>query len=409
MANTFLTISMITYEALVVLRNNIVAAAHVNRNYDSRFGESGAKIGATLNIRNPINYVVSNGPNLVVQDMTETYVPLVIDQQKHVGMNYSSVDLKLNMDAFRDRYINPAIVQLANQLDFDVLAQYVNFSNSVGTPGTTPNALLTYLTAGVKLQNGATPMDANWCVFVSPLMQATIVDALKSLFQSSEQIKQQYEKGKMGIAAGFNWYWDQNVNTHTVGAISGSTPLVNGVDQVGSTIVTDGWNAGVTTLRRGDIIQFAGVYKVNPKNFQSTGVLMDFRVTADTSDAAGAMTIPIEPAIVLSGPGQTVSVSPADNAVITVNGVASAGFAAISGVASPTGMSWHPDAITLATVDLPLPRGTNEAARASDPDLGLSLRIVSDYNIQTDQFPTRVDILYGVKTLRDSFGCRIAA
>lgn len=409
MSNNFLTISMITYEALVVLRNNIVAAAHVNRQYDGSFGQAGAKIGATLNIRKPVNYVVSNGPNLTVQDITESSVPLVVNQQKLVGMNYTTADLKLNMDAFRDRYIYPAIVQLANQVDFDVAAQYINFNQSVGTPGTVPNALLTYLNAGVKLQNSAVPMDATWCLFVTPLMQATIVDALKSLFQSSEQIKQQYEKGKMGIAAGFNWYMDQNMNTHTVGTIASSTPIVTTAGQTGATVNSSGWNSGATTLNQGDVIQFTGVYSVNPKNFQSTGVLMDFVITTTISDTTGSIALPIYPEIITSGPYQNVSSSPAASAPILVNNVATGSFSTISGVASPQGMAWHPDAITLAFVDLPMPRGVHEAARAADPDLGISMRIVSQYNINTDQLPTRVDILYGVKTIRSEFGVRIAA
>lgn len=409
MANTFLTISMITYEALVVLRNNLVAAAHVNRGYDAAFGQAGNKIGATLNIRKPINYVVSDGPNLVIQDMTETSVALVIDQQKTIGMNYTMVDLKLNMDAFRDRYISPAIVQLANKVDFDVLAQAPNFWNSVGTPGTVPTALLTYLNAGVKLQNGAVPMDATWCLFATPLMQATIVDQLKTLFQSSDQIKMQYEKGKMGIAAGYTWYMDQNINTHVVGTIASSTPIVGAANQVGASVTTTGWNSGATTLNQGDVVQFAGVFSVNPKNFQSTGVLQDFTVTADISDTTGTIAIPISPSIITSGPYQTVSGSPASGAAVTVNGVASTSFSGISGVSSPTGMVWHPDAITLAFVDLPMPQGVNSAARAADPDLGVSMRIVSDYTILTDQMPTRVDILYGVKTIRPEFGCRVAA
>lgn len=409
MSNTFLTISMITYEALVVLRNNLVAAAHVNRAYDASFGQAGNKIGATLNIRKPVNYVVNDGPNLVVQDITETSVPLVINQQKEVGMNYTTADLVLNMDAFRDRYIYPAMVQLANRVDLDVLAQYVNAYNTVGTPGTIPTALLTYLTAGVKLNNGAVPNGDNWCLFVTPLMQAYIVDALKTLFQSSSQIAMQYEKGKMGMAAGYTWYMDQNVNTATVGTIASSTPIVTTANQTGTVVNSSGWNSAATTLNQGDIIQFAGVYSVNPKNFQSTGVLQDFTVTATISDTTGAIAIPISPAIIVNGPYQTVNASPAASATITVYGVGSASFSTISGAASPQGMLWHPDGITLAFVDLPLPRGTNQAMRAADPDLGISLRIISDYNIQTDQEPTRVDVLYGIQTIRPEFLCRVAS
>jgi hypothetical protein len=374
----------------------------------------GAKIGAVLNIRKPVRYVVTNGPAIGVggiQDIAETYVPLVIDKQRKVAMDFLMSDLKLNMDAFRDRYVSPAVVELANDVDYSVLAEYVNFNNAVGTPGTIPNALLTYLTGGTKLQNGAVPGfgTGEWCAFLNPLMQATLVDALKGLFQSSEQIKRQYERGQMGMAAGLSFYWDQNINSHVLGAIAGSTPLVDTAGQTGSLILTDGWNAGVSTLKKGDVIQFAGVFGVNPKSRQSTGVLMDFRVTADTADVAGAMSIPIFPPIVTAGPDQTVTASPANNAPITVFGVGSAGFAAISGVTSPQGMIWHPEAITVGMVDLPTPQGVDMAARASDPDLGLSVRIIRDYEFGTDKLGTRVDILYGVKTLREEFACRVAA
>jgi len=140
---------------------------------------------------------------------------------------------------------------------------------------------------------------------------------------------------------------------------------------------------------------------VNPQSRQSTGELQVFTATANAADTAGAMTIPIAPAITTTGAFQTVSASPAGGAPITM--------LAPSGVSSPQGMAFHRDAFTLVTADLPVPKGTDMASRVSDKQLGISLRIVRDYDITTDQFPCRIDVLYGWATLRPELACRVWA
>jgi len=398
--NTLLTITMITREALRVLENSLVVLRFVNKEYDSRFAVEGAKIGTTLNVRKPPRYIGRLGQGLNLEDSVETSVPLVLDTQFGVDIQFSSADLALSIDDFSNRFIKPAVATVANKMDADVTGLYNQLFNVVGTPGTTPNALLTYLLAGVALDNNACPMDDMRSMFLTPLMQAYIVDALKGLFQQSSAIAEQYVKGVMGTAAGFDWAMSQNLATHTVGTYSG-TPLVNGASQTGSSIITDGWGAGVSNLNKGDVFTMAGVYMVNPQSRQSTGVLQQFVVTDPISDTAGAMTISIYPAIVTSGAFQTVTNSPADNAAITVVGA--------SGTVSPQGLALHRDCITFASADLPLPRGVDMAARVTDDQLGVSMRMVRAYDINTDNYPCRLDVLYGVGVLRPELGCRVAA
>lgn len=402
MANTLLTISMITNKALMVLENNLTFAKRINREYDDRFANSGAKIGDTINIRKPVRYVSATGPALQLQNATETSVPLVIDTQNQTAFAFTSNELTLDVDDFSDRLLKPAIAKIANDIDFSCLTLYRDVYNSVGTPGATPSALLTYLQAGVKLDNEATPNDGQRYICMNPIAQATIVDALKSLFQSSEQIKRQYEKGSMGTSANFDWYMDQNINVHTIGAYAG-TPTVNGASQTGASLVTAGWSAGAI-LRQGDIITIStgtAVNAVNPQNYQSTGQLRQFVVTAtSTADGAGALTIPISPSIVTSGAFQTVTASPDNGATVAVFGTAS--------TQSPTNLAFHKDAFTLACVDLELPSGVDMAARASDKQLGLSMRIIRAYDINNDRFPCRVDLLQGRKTIRPELACRVA-
>lgn len=400
--NTLLTISMITKEALRILENNLAFTRRVNRQYDDKFAIEGAKIGYVVNARKPVRYIVTTGQALNIQDATETQVPVTLTTQDHVDFQFSSADLALSVDDFKDRFLQPAVSALANKIDASGLGLYNQIYNAVGTPGTVPNAILTYLLAGVALDNNAAPMDDQRYVVITPKMQAYIVDALKGLFQQASAIAEQYLKGTMGRASGFQWAMDQNCPTHTVGALGG-TPLVNGAAQSGASLITDGWTAAVATrLKQGDVFTLAGVFGVNPQSRQSTGDLQQFVATADAaSDGSGNLTVSISPSITISGAYQTVTAAPADNAAITVLGAAT--------TATPQGMAFHRDAFTLVTADLPVPNGVDKAARIADKQLGISLRMVRAYDINTDHWPTRIDVLYGWATLRPELACRIAA
>lgn len=400
--NTLLTISMITREALRILENNLAFTKRVNRQYDDKFAIEGAKIGYVVNARKPVRYVVSTGQALQLQDATETQVPVSLTTQDHVDFQFSSADLKLSIDDFGDRFIQPAVSALANKIDYNGLQLYKQVYNSVGTPGTTPTQLLTYLMAGVMLDNNAAPQDEMRHLVITPKMQAYIVDALKGLFQQSTAIASQYSKGQMGTAAGFQWAMDQNCPTHQMGTWT-TAGTVSGANQTGSALITTGW-AGAS-LKVGDQFTMAGVFGVNPQSRQSTGELQVFTVT----QAATGGTLQIAPPIVTSGAFQTVSNSPADTTPILMFGSTTGAPTATSGVSSPQGLAFHRDAFTLVTADLPVPKGTDMASRVSDKQLGISLRIVRDYDITTDQFPCRIDVLYGWATLRPELACRVAA
>lgn len=403
MANTNLTISMITKEALAVLENNLTFAKGVNREYDDQFAIGGAKIGDTINVRKPAKYIGRTGAVMAVEDHTETSVPVQLDTQFGVDLNFTSKELTLSIDDFSDRIIKPAMATVANKIDATGLQMaYQSTYNVVGTPGTVPSSLKTYLQAGAKMDYEGTPRDGNRSLVIDPTAQVEIVDALKGVFQSSEQIKSQYEKGNMGLAGGFKWSMDQNVYTHTVGPLGGA-PLVNGVPAQGATtLVIDGWTASsASRLKKGDVFTIANVYAVNPQSRLSTGQLRQFVVTADvSSDGAGNLTAAIAPAIASTGAFATVTAMPADNAAITVLGAAN--------TVTPQHLAYHKNAFTLACADLLLPKGVDMAARISDKQLGLSARMVRQYDIVNDKFPCRFDVLWGWKALYPEMACRIA-
>lgn len=398
MPNTLLTSSVITQEALVLLELNLGFSKNVNREYDSSFAVEGAKIGTSLNIRKPVRYVGRTGATASTEDILEEQTTITLDKQFGVDMTVTTAELTLEIDQFSKRCLSPAVARIAHEVDRDGLAEYVNVYNAVGTPGTVPNALLTYLSATPKLDNAGAPRDENRWMCISSFMEITIVDALKALFNATDEISKQYLMGRMGRASGYLWLMDQNVQVHTVGTYAG-TPLVDGADQEGTSLITDGWTSGASELLAGDIFTIAGVYSVKPHTRESTGALQQFRVTADISDTAGAKTIVIDPPITTSGPYQTVTGSPADDAAITVLGAA--------GAVGQVGLAYHRDAFTLAMADLYTPSGTDMAGRAGDKQLGLSIRFVRDYQITSDSLLTRLDVLYGWDTIRPELACRV--
>lgn len=415
MASTLLTIQKITNEALFILENSLGFTGKINREYSDNFGVAGAKIGTTLNVRLPVQYTVSTGQALDLQDVKETQVAVRLDTQNHVDFQFSSQDLLLDVDLFSERFLRPAVVALANKIDYNGLAKaYKAVGQHVGVPGTTPSSLLTYMQAGAKLNYAAVPQDQRFVAF-DPTMEVTLVNALGTYFHASSEIENQYRTGTMRQAGGFKFFMDQNIATHTCGTVASSTPLTNGTTADGATsIITNGWNSGATTLKEGDVISVAGLYAVNPQTKQSTGQLKQFVCTQDMSDSGGAITIPISPAINLTGAYQNCyyngSVVANDVAIYVMDKTGSSDLGNyVSAKATPQALAFHKDFATLATADLPLPGGPDMAARASDKQSGLSVRIIRQYDINTDMWPCRLDILYGWAVLRPEMACRISA
>ena len=402
MPNILLTISMITREALRVLENVLVLAKYVRRDFDDKFAVEGAKIGSTLNIRKPPRYTVRIGQALAIQNATETQVPLSLDTQSGVDIEFSSQDLALSIDDFSERFIYPAIAAVANDIDARGLLLYRDIYNAIGTPGVVPASMLLYLQNKQRLGEEAVPMDGLLSMVVTPGMEAVIVNALSGLFQESTKIAEQYAKGTMGRALGFKFSMDQNIATHTSGVFTtGSTPLTNGANQTGNSLITDGWAASTAIFSRGDVFTL-GINAVNPQSRADTGALRQFVVTDDvTSSGAGAATIPIEPAMTLTGPFQTVAALAADGVALTMLGAES--------TASPQGLGFHKDAFVFASADLPLPGGVDKAARVSDKQLGMSLRMIRAYDINSDNWPCRLDILSGWATLYPELACRMVS
>lgn len=405
MSNSLLTIAMITRESLRVLENNLVFAKNVNRNYDDEYAKTGAKIGNTLNLRLPARYIGRSGPTLSVENQTETFFPLTLNQQFGVDLQFTSQDMELSLDDFSERIVEPAMATIANKVDYDGLQQAYNVYNTVGTPGTANSALTNYLSGSAKLKLLGAPQDQLRSSILDPVSEASLVGGLTTLFNPTEAIADQYKSGTMGRAIGFKWSSDANVASYTVG-LQGGSPQVdssgshaNGTDGF---ISVKGFSNTITgVLKVGDIFTIANVNAVNPQSRKTTGQLQQFVVlaTANSSGAGKIDALQISPTVVASGQFQNVDSLPANSANITVLGAAS--------TVSPMSLMFHRDAFVLATADLPLPRGTHMATRVRSKKIGMSVRMIQAYDVVNDIFPCRFDILYGYGTPYPQLACRV--
>jgi len=395
---------MITNELLLRFKNNLGFSGAIEHTWDDKFAVSGAKIGDTLRLRDPVNFTVGKNPDITaaIQDVIETQKTLTLNQQAVVAFQFSSAELTLSIDNFSDRYLKSAGVALANQVDVDGLTlAYQSTGNQVGTPGTPITTLDPFWLAGETLDTYSAPMDGKRNMVISPQLQTAALKAAQGLFQSSTQVKQQYERGRMGTMGGFDWVMDQNVRTHTAGP-QGGAPQVGAALQTGSTLAVTGFTAAAALrLNKGDSFTLPTVFSANRVSGDPTTTLQKFVVTAAVSSAAdGSASIPIYPPITVTGAGKTVTNSPAAGAPLTIT-------SGTTGQLVSESLAFHEAAFVIGMAPLQIPQGVHFAAAQMDPDTGCSVRVVSDYIVTTDKFVTRCDVLYGHAAQRPEWAVRV--
>jgi hypothetical protein len=401
MANSILTIDMITRKALEIFENNLVISRNCNRQYDPSFAIEGAKIGSTLRIRLPDRALVTDGAALQVQDENQQWTTLTVASQKHIGINFTTAELTMQLSDFADIVLKPRISQLASAVDADV-AQIAakGIFNSVGTAGTTPATSLVLLQGQQKLNEGAVPMNPRYAT-VSPAANAGLVEGMKGLFNPTGTIAAQFKNGMMGTGVlGYDEInMSQSVYTHTTGTTPTAPIVAATMTTQGSTTMGITFTSGSPTFRVGDVFTIANVYAVNPQTRQSTGALQQFVVTADLDiSATTSGTLTFLPAIYTATHAlATVNAFPQASAALTFFGGSATGY--------PQNLIYHKDAISLATADLVMPQGVDMASRQVHN--GISMRIVRQYDINNDRMPCRVDVLYGASVIRPAAAVRL--
>lgn len=389
MANSILTPTAVTREALRVLHQKCNFIGNVTRDYDDSYGQSGAKIGDSLKIRLPNQYTTRTGATLSTQDTTENSVTLQVNNQIGVDLNFTSVDLTLSLDDFSKRILDPAMSVLAANIESNVLSSvYKDVYASIWNGG----AAATYnkaLDTRVKLQNALAPVNDR-TMLLDPQAMADVIKDTKTLFNDQASIAKQFKEGGVGRVAGYDWYENTMMPSHTVGdAASYVCNTSTGITSGTATITASG---GTGTFKAGDVITIAGVNRVHPETKKDTGQLQQFVVTADSTTS-----ISVSPTPITSGALQNVVI----NSAGASKAVTSAGTAS---TAVQTGLAFQEGAFAFATADLLLPRGVDFAAREVMD--GISMRIVRNYDIVNDKFPCRLDVLYGFKTIRPQLAVR---
>lgn len=405
MANTLITPSIIAREGLRRLKNSLMMGRMVHTDYTNEF----KKVGSTISIRKPVKFTVTNGATRTNQDVIEGSRPLAIDRQKHVSWAFSSNELTLTVEEYSERYIKPAIDQLAQTVESDLMGLYTKVPGFVGTPGTTPSTFLAMGAARKFLVDHSAPVGDRLNAMLDSTAALNVANDLKNL-NTPQKTLTALEQVRIGRYAGLETYESQSIVNHTVGAYAG-TPLVNGANQHSNTtpqansqsLVTDGWSNSITgILKAGDTFTIAGVFDVNPMTKQTLGYLKTFTVLADANSGAstGPATLSIAPAIVTTGPYQNVTAAPADNAAITVKtGTASTAYA--------QNIVFHKNAFALVWSPLDMPDGASFKSMERDPDSGMSIRVVKQYDIDTDEDIIRLDILYGCDVIYPELAVRL--
>jgi len=394
---TLLTPSIIAKESLMQLVNHLAMSRHVYTAFKNEF----VKVGQTITVRMPNRFRSTKTQAISKTIIAEPSTSITMATQAHVAWEFSSVELTTTIEDYSKRYITPAVQTLANTVDDDLCGLYKYIANSVGTPGTTPATFAVLGNAQAVLSDNGVPSsgrvgilnpDANWA----------LADGLKGTF-AQQVAKDIITKGYLGTIADLSLYEDQNIQRHTTGAFTaGATPLMLGATLTGATTIsTNGWDAGNNTVKAGDVFTIAGVYDVNPLSGKSTGKLKKFTVRTNTTSIAGAMaTLPISPTIVYgaTNPYSNVSALPLTTAALTFLGTESTEY--------PQNLIFRPEAFALVTVPIEMPSNV-WGARESDPDAGLSIRVVKMYDIDADTEICRLDILYGMAAIYPELAVRL--
>ncbi|WP_026331084.1 P22 phage major capsid protein family protein [Agrobacterium sp. 10MFCol1.1] len=410
MANSVKTVSMIAKEAVMILENNLVMAKQVHRGYDEEYGRNpnGYKIGTTITIRKPTDFTVRDGATASTQDVEEGSTTIVVNKQKGIDFQFTSQELALSMNQLSERVIQPAMVQLANQIDVDLMGLYKSVPSWVGTPGNVVNSYSDFSKAPERLSELAVPTSDRSAI-LSPADNWNMLGSQTALYIQGAA-SEAYREGSLGRIGGINTFEAQNVPTHTVGVATG-TPLVNGANQnvtytsvkdtFTQSLITDGWTNSTTgILKAGDVFTIANVFAVNPVTKATLPFLRQFSVVADADSGAstGPSTLTITPPIITSGAQQTVSAAPADNAAITVLGTGGAGYR--------QNLVFHKNAFALVTVPMEAPQGAVNVSRQSYK--GINVRLVPYYDGTNDISKWRLDVLYGVKAIDPRLATRLS-
>lgn len=402
-SNTALTASIVARAAVQILDNELVMAKKVFRGYEEEFSKNinGYEVGSSISIKRPMDFTVRDGAVMNVQDAVEGKFTLTVDKRKGVDFEFTSQELTLDIKQLSERVIKPAMVQLANQIDADLMALYKDVPSWVGTPGQTINSYTDFAKGPERMDEYANPTDMR-CAVLSPADHWGLLGSQTALY-IQDAAKGAYRKGSLGMIGGVDTYMSQNVPTHTVGsdvttvtvnqAITTSTIAYSAVKDTDQQTITIAGG----TLAAGDVITIADVNAVNPVTKADLGFSKQFTVV---SYATNSMVI--SPAMIWTGAHKTVAVA-SGTTDLNTNAITAVGTASTD---YRQNMVFCKNAFALVSVPLVSPPGAVDVGRQSYK--GTHVRVIPVYDGTNDISKWRLDVLYGVKTVDARLAHRIS-
>jgi hypothetical protein len=388
--NNLLTDDIILKTALMEFDNNLVLAKTARRDYESKFTPS---TGGTIRIRKPTRYVAREGRTAQIQAIDEQYTEISVSPMIGVDVEVTSEQFALQLDDFNREVVMPAMVTLANKVDQGLYAKTKDFHYYAGTAGTAPNSFTSVSDAASLLDSVGIP-EADRYLLLKSFDAGTLRSALYNTFNekfNTEIIM----RGSMGNLSGFDCYSVQNAIRPVASSGAVGTPAINGAGQSGNTLVLDGFTPGVT-LYQGALFSIAGVNMVNPASREDTGKLAQFVVAADAqADGSGNMTLTLNPGnngLVLTGPYQSVTALPADNALVTFQAT------------HTKNVFYHREALAFCSIKLPESRGAVFQRNQMNPKSKSSIRMTRSYQVIEDVEIIRFDVLPAYAAFTDYGG-----
>lgn len=411
MPNIFQKVSWVTAESLRRLVNRREVARYfntdLNREYKKPF-----PIGATFQAKLPQRFLIRDGVTYAAQAIDRKTTTITMQQPFGIDFEWDTVEKILDMergeDIVRREYIEPAMDQIAQEIDSRcALYATQNTPNYVGVLGTTPTAISTFHNARARLvEYAVTP--GNKGMIITPAMHSTLGANLATYLNPQREISDLFLEGLLGNAAGFKWHESMSLYSHTAGTMTAADVTVSTTISDGATSVLLASASAGLSLKKGDIISFTTPMACNPSTRRSVGHAKQVVLTQDcTRVGAGTVTAYFSPPIY--GPGsqyQNVNVLPSAGHVV----VLWPGTSTPSGLSGMNGLAINRDAFALVSLPMELPKAVEVASQQRDPQTGISISFIRQYEARTLTWINRFDCIIGFGNLYPENCCvRVAS
>lgn len=403
MTNHLLTPKVFANTMLKLLKNNLVMGRLVTTEYKNEF----KKVGQTIYVKRPPQFVVREGQVAQVQDVDVGEMAVNLDTQVGIDIEFSSIEQTLTVDQLLDDNIMQSTsAELAQYLDSAIMDKVIEFPQWVGTPGQTIKTPIQFFEMPKRMDNLAIPGAGRNGVLSVDDYWSLAGFFTGFAYNDSSVNKTALQRAQIPLTGNVQPYMTQSVvnvvtGTRTNGAINGANQNVTYLqikdNDYAQTLIIDGVGANAT-INRGEVFSIAGVFAVNPRTKATNTFLQQFVVLQDAvANGAGQVTLTIANPIIVGGAYATVNAAPADNAVVTWMGAAQTGYAVNS--------TFNKAAIALAYAKLVAP-ASGKFSYATDPDSGISIRYWQTSDGTNDTHLHRWDVLFGVTNVDRRLGVR---